>query len=115
MRKTRRKSYSWQPALLPPSLHLSTGKVNRSSRRFACLNDSPDYNPSELGSITELPMPIETALSKFPRNIKLKDGLVCKSRPLRKDDEKAFHEFFLSIPEKERMFIKHRVTEPEVI
>ena len=34
---------------------------------------------------------------------------------MRKDDEKAFHEFFLSVPEPERMFIKHRVTEPEVI
>jgi ribosomal protein S18 acetylase RimI-like enzyme len=34
---------------------------------------------------------------------------------LKKDDEKAFHELFLSIPEAERMFIKHRVTELPVI
>jgi GNAT superfamily N-acetyltransferase len=58
---------------------------------------------------------IELALQKFPKEIKLKDGSRCKSRPLRKDDEKAFHEFFLSVPGEERMFIKHRVTEPDVI
>ncbi|MDB6021835.1 MAG: GCN5-related N-acetyltransferase [Pedosphaera sp.] len=60
-------------------------------------------------------MSIELALQKFPRDIKLKDGVKCKSRPLRKDDETAFHEFFLTIPGEERMFIKHRVTEPGVI
>src|SRR5262249_34157861 len=29
--------------------------------------------------------------------------------------ETSFHEFFLTVPTHERMFIKHRVTEPEVI
>lgn len=60
-------------------------------------------------------MAIELVLQKIPKEIKLKDGSRCKTRPLRKDDEKAFHEFFLSVPAQERMFIKHRVTEPEVI
>ena len=60
-------------------------------------------------------MSIEIALQKFPKDIKLKDGLKCKCRPLRKDDEKSFHEFFLSVPAEERMFIKHRVTELDVI
>jgi putative acetyltransferase len=45
----------------------------------------------------------------------LKDGLQCTLRPLKKDDEKKFHDFFLAIPTEERMFIKHRVTQPEVI
>jgi len=27
----------------------------------------------------------------------------------------AFHEFFLAVPERERMFIKHRVTDPQTI
>jgi len=36
-------------------------------------------------------------------------------RPLETTDELAFHEFFLAVPNQERMFIKHRVTEPEVI
>ncbi len=60
-------------------------------------------------------MSIELALQKFPKDTRLKDGSKFKLRPLRKDDEKAFHEFFLSVPAQERMFIKHRVTEPEVI
>ena len=60
-------------------------------------------------------MSLEFALQKFPKEIKLKDGLKCRARPLRKDDEKEFHEFFLAVPEGERMFIKHRVTDPAVI
>jgi RimJ/RimL family protein N-acetyltransferase len=60
-------------------------------------------------------MPLEFELQKYPLEIKLKDGSKTKFRPLRKDDEKAFHEFFLAVPEAERMFIKHRVTEPQVI
>lgn len=60
-------------------------------------------------------MSLEHALQKFPKDILLKDGLRCKSRPLRKDDEKSLHDFFLAVPSEERMFIKHRVTEPAVI
>jgi ribosomal protein S18 acetylase RimI-like enzyme len=45
----------------------------------------------------------------------LKDGSKAKLRPLRKDDEKGFHEFFSAVPEAERMFIKHRVQDPQVI
>src|SRR5882724_5522933 len=60
-------------------------------------------------------MSLEYELQKFPREIKLKDGSKSRLRPLRKDDEKAFHEFFLAVPESERMFIKHRVADPAVI
>lgn len=60
-------------------------------------------------------MSLEFELQKYPKDIKLKDGTKTKLRPLKKDDEKAFHEFFLAVPEAERMFIKHRVTEPSVI
>jgi GNAT superfamily N-acetyltransferase len=60
-------------------------------------------------------MSLEFELQKYPKEIKLKDGSLCKLRPLRKNDETDFHEFFLAIPEAERMFIKHRVTEPETI
>src|SRR5205814_1356555 len=45
----------------------------------------------------------------------LKGGFKCVLRPLEPADEKDFHEFFLAVPEQERMFIKHRVTELEVI
>jgi GNAT superfamily N-acetyltransferase len=60
-------------------------------------------------------MSLELELQKFPKKIVLHDKFPCTLRPLRKDDEKKFHEFFLAVPEQERMFIKHRVTEPEVI
>jgi len=60
-------------------------------------------------------MSLELALQKAPKEIVLKDGLKCRLRPLRKEDEQAFHEFFLAVPGQERMFIKHRVTERSVI
>jgi GNAT superfamily N-acetyltransferase len=58
---------------------------------------------------------IELELQKFPKVAALKDGKKATLRPLRRDDEKDFHKLFLAIPEPERMFIKHRVTELEVI
>lgn len=60
-------------------------------------------------------MSLDLELQKFPRKIVLKEKFQCTLRPLRKDDEKKFHQFFLDVPEAERMFIKHRVTEPDVI
>jgi len=60
-------------------------------------------------------MSLELELQKFPRDIKIKDGSTVTLRPLRRQDEKQFHEFFQAVPEQERMFIKHRVTDPEVI
>ena len=58
---------------------------------------------------------IELELQKFPKNLKLKDGRKALLRPLKADDEKAFHQLFLDIPEPERMFIKHRVQDVKVI
>ena len=60
-------------------------------------------------------MSLEFELQQYLKEIRLKDGSKSKLRPLRRDDEKAFHTFFLGVPESERMFIKHRVTEPQVI
>ncbi len=60
-------------------------------------------------------MSLELELQRFPKEIKLKDGAKVTLRPLERTDKKSFHEFFLAIPEPERMFIKHRVTEPAVI
>src|SRR5258705_7159084 len=60
-------------------------------------------------------MSLEFELQKYPKDIKLKDGSKSKLRPLRKDDQKAFHEFFSAVPESERMFIKHRVTDLSII
>jgi L-amino acid N-acyltransferase YncA len=60
-------------------------------------------------------MPLELELQRFPKKTVLKENVHCTLRPLRRDDEKKFHQFFLEVPEAERMFIKHRVTEAEVI
>src|SRR5688500_8855240 len=59
-------------------------------------------------------MSLEMALEEYPKDVELK-GFACKLRPLEATDELSFHEFFLAVPTQERMFIKHRVTEPEVI
>jgi ribosomal protein S18 acetylase RimI-like enzyme len=58
---------------------------------------------------------IELELQQFPKTVPLKDGTKAILRPLRRDDEKEFHGLFLSIPEPERMFIKHRVADIETI
>lgn len=60
-------------------------------------------------------MSTELEIQKFPKKILLKDDFQATLRPLKKDDEKKFHQFFLEVPGEERMFIKHRVNEPEVI
>ena len=60
-------------------------------------------------------MHLDLALEEFPADIELKEKFHCTLRPLQASDEMAFHEFFLAVPTQERMFIKHRVTEIEVI
>jgi ribosomal protein S18 acetylase RimI-like enzyme len=60
-------------------------------------------------------MSIDYALQKFPKETPLKDGTKSRFRILRKDDEKLLHSFFLQVPDQERMFIKHRVTDESVI
>lgn len=60
-------------------------------------------------------MSLELELQKYPKEIKLKDSSKVKLRPLKRTDEKEFHALFQTIPEQERMFIKHRVTEITVI
>src|SRR6266508_2641951 len=60
-------------------------------------------------------MSLDALLEEFPKEIRLKGGFTCQARPLETTDEEAFHRFFIAMPEHERMFIKHRVTEPNVI
>ncbi|MBX3745237.1 MAG: GNAT family N-acetyltransferase [Verrucomicrobiae bacterium] len=60
-------------------------------------------------------MSLEALLDEYPKEITIKGGTVCQVRPLEASDESAFHAFFLAVPERERMFIKHRVTDPGVI
>jgi len=58
---------------------------------------------------------IELELQRFPRHVKLKDGKRTIFRVLEKTDEKDLLKLFQDIPERERMFIKHRVTDLKVI
>ena len=58
---------------------------------------------------------LDQVLEQYPREITLKSGLTCQVRPLESTDERAFHDFFRAVPHEERLFIKHRVDEPEVI
>jgi len=58
---------------------------------------------------------IELELQQFPKTATLKDGSKATLRPLHIADEKDFHQLFLGIPEHERMFIKHRVMDLNVI
>lgn len=58
---------------------------------------------------------LEDILEEFPKEAELPGELKVTVRPLEEGDEMAFHEFFLALPERERMFIKHRVTDPSVI
>lgn len=60
-------------------------------------------------------MLLDTIIEEFPENVELKAGFKCVLRPLEARDEKPFYEFFQAVPERERMFIKHRVTDPAVI
>jgi ribosomal protein S18 acetylase RimI-like enzyme len=60
-------------------------------------------------------MTLDAVLDKFPREVNLKGGLTCLQRPLEASDKDALHKFFLAVPERERMFIKHRVTDPALI
>src|SRR5258708_37315314 len=60
-------------------------------------------------------MSLDIILEEYPKAIELKGGFRCQIRPLEPTDEIAFHDFFLAVPTQERMFIKHRVTEPEII
>ena len=60
-------------------------------------------------------MSLESAIEAYPRETELSDDCKCQVRPLASADEKSFHEFFLTMPGPELMFIKHRVTDPAVI
>jgi GNAT superfamily N-acetyltransferase len=60
-------------------------------------------------------MSLETVIWEFPKDLTLKSGFECVMRPLESTDEMGFHEFFLAVPPEEKLFIKHRVTDPAVI
>jgi len=54
-------------------------------------------------------------LYSYPKHVLLKDGTELSMRPLRKEDEKELHQYFLRLPQKEVARLKHDVTDPELI
>ena len=59
-------------------------------------------------------MEIDAIIERYPKNKKLGDQDIVL-RPLQPTDVRPFHDFFSAIPETERMFLKHRVTDVKVI
>jgi len=54
-------------------------------------------------------------LYQYPKSTELKDGGQLTIRPLRKEDEKALHNYFLRLPPEDRMCLRDDVTDPKVI
>jgi ribosomal protein S18 acetylase RimI-like enzyme len=52
---------------------------------------------------------------QYPKSEALKDGSRITIRPLRKEDEKILHEYFLRLPPEDRMCLRDDVTDPKVI
>jgi L-amino acid N-acyltransferase YncA len=51
----------------------------------------------------------------YPKHVRLKDGTELSMRPLRKEDEKTLHNYFLRLPSNEVARLKHNVTDPDII
>ncbi len=60
-------------------------------------------------------MNLEDILEQFPSQYKDPDGQTYEIRPLGATDEQALHQLFCALPDTERLLIKHRVTDPEVV
>jgi acetyltransferase len=54
-------------------------------------------------------------LYQYPKSEFLKDGSRITIRPLRKEDERILHEYFLRLPLEDRMCLKDDITDPKVI
>lgn len=56
-------------------------------------------------------MSLEYILEDYPVEITTDNGITAELRPLRSTDEELIKEFYLGVPEEERAFIKHRMTD----
>ena len=54
-------------------------------------------------------------LYEYPKSVSLKDESQVTVRPLRKEDERALHEYFLKLPLGDRIRLKDDVTDAKVI
>lgn len=60
-------------------------------------------------------MSLEYALESYPCKVQLRDGTDCVIRPLRRNDCSRLMKFFEVIPEMERLFIKQRLSDPDLL
>ena len=51
----------------------------------------------------------------YPKTVKLKDGSSVVVRPLARGDFERLHHFFSTLPEGDRLFLRHDVRDPEVV
>lgn len=56
-------------------------------------------------------MLLEDALEKYPLETKLRDGTPVTVRPVGRRDDMKLQNFFLAVPEEERLFIKQPITD----
>ncbi|MBI4701969.1 MAG: N-acetyltransferase [Deltaproteobacteria bacterium] len=54
-------------------------------------------------------------MSTYPKTVKLSGGGEITVRPAVKEDEQALHEFFCRVPQEDRLFLKHDVTDRATI
>lgn len=54
-------------------------------------------------------------LTKYPKTVKLKDGVQVEIRPLAHSDFDQLLAFFESLPDEDRVFLRHDVRDPELI
>jgi len=52
---------------------------------------------------------------EYPKSVTLKDGRSVALRPLACEDFGRLHEFFVALPQEDRIFLRHDVTDPEVV
>jgi L-amino acid N-acyltransferase YncA len=54
-------------------------------------------------------------IEAYPKTVRLKDGSSVVIRPLVRDDFDQLLTFFRSLPEEDRIFLRHDVSDPEVV
>lgn len=52
---------------------------------------------------------------RYPKNVQLRDGREVVLRPLAQDDFERFYSFFGTLPEEDRLFLAHDVSDPDFI
>ena len=53
--------------------------------------------------------------TEYPKTVTLKDGRSIVIRPLARDDFDQLHAFFAALPEEDRLFLRHDVSDPQLV